>query len=454
MLAYLDPGHFANTGGKRSPDSSLLEYEFNQTVANKAMNMLIALGIPTKVTKEMEHVGNDDESLGRRCQKANEANADIFISIHGNAHKNEWTSARGWEVYHYPGSITGAKLAELAVKNGYSKVKSFGVPNRGIKTANFAVIRETKMPAILIEWGFFTNREECELMKGEAFRDACAKGIVDIVLDFFGIRDAKPISSNGWNIPLNTTIFGESLLSAKQLDTYAKKVNPTAPELADYFINIGKLYGIRGDIAFCQAIHETSFFRYGGIIRADQNNYGGLGATDGSRSGARFATPRQGVLAMIQHLYAYACNLPLPNNGEALVDGRFNLVNRGSAPYFEQLAGKWAIPGYNTKYSSMEEAYKNNATYGQDILKHYQAAAKIIASNDNPREDSSDGVNNPKFTSSEQVLHTITRFGNVIIPTIVINGNSFFDVSDVAALLNCTVIWDKLKQEVILAEKK
>lgn len=173
---------------------------------------------------------------------------------------------------------------------------------------------------------------------------------------------------------IGTSIMGESILNAKQLAAFLLKTNPnpkincTALELANYFIEEGKKIGIRGDIAFAQSINETGWFKYGGSVLPSQNNYCGLGSS--GTTGAKFATPELGVRAQIQHLFAYATKNDLPSNVE-IVDPRFKYVNRGIAKYWESLGGKWAIPGYPSKYRTWNEAWSANATYGQVILKTY-----------------------------------------------------------------------------------
>lgn len=115
--------------------------------------------------------------------------------------------------------------------------------------------------------------------------------------------------------------------------------------LAELFLEEGAIEGIRGDIAFCQSIKETGWFRYGGQVLPEQNNFAGIGATNNSPvgKGAWFKTARDGVRAQIQHLKAYA-------NDEALVnpciDPRFGLVTRGAAGNkWTGLNGRWAVPG-------------------------------------------------------------------------------------------------------------
>ncbi len=179
------------------------------------------------------------------------------------------------------------------------------------------------------------------------------------------------------------SIMGESMLEAQVLQELMLANNPSAPaELPQLYLEIGEDYGIRGDVAFCQAAKETGWWKYGGLVQAYQNNYCGLSATgkaatdsedlrgaDPSRvwftegvHGAIFKTSADGVEAHIQHLYAYASKSPLPA-GKSLLDPRFVLVTRGIASTWSDLDGRWAVPGVG---------------YGQSILNDYYArAAKI-----------------------------------------------------------------------------
>ncbi|WP_219723266.1 glucosaminidase domain-containing protein [Bacillus sp. Marseille-P3661] len=164
-------------------------------------------------------------------------------------------------------------------------------------------------------------------------------------------------------------IMGKTSITASQLIDFVKKRNPNFNnKIAEAFINIAPIYGIRGDVAFCQAIHETDWFRFTGDVNPTQNNFAGIGAVGGGARGNAFSTVEEGVRAQIQHLFAYATTVNLPQ-GESLVDPRFNLVKRGSAPYWEDLAGKWAYPGYNTrKFKSLQQAFAAGESYGQLII--------------------------------------------------------------------------------------
>lgn len=139
-----------------------------------------------------------------------------------------------------------------------------------------------------------------------------------------------------------TKIMGESVATKSQLLAYfnAKNKSPklkcTISELIDLYLKESKSEGVRGDIAFAQACLETGFFKYGGIVKWEQNNYCGLGALDGSSSGkcATFESPKIGVRAHIQHLKAYATKTAPVNT---IVDPRYKYVTKGSAEYVEYL---------------------------------------------------------------------------------------------------------------------
>lgn len=134
------------------------------------------------------------------------------------------------------------------------------------------------------------------------------------------------------------------------------KLTCTLEELVYDFVRAGYIENIRWDVALAQSIHETGFFKYGGQVKPEQNNYSGLGATNDGASGATFETPFIGALAQIQHLKAYANNEEI--SYKETVDPRFKYVTRGWAPYLEWLGagenpknglyGKnigWAVPG-------------------------------------------------------------------------------------------------------------
>ncbi|BBC24174.1 glucosaminidase domain-containing protein [Pseudanabaena sp. ABRG5-3] len=105
--------------------------------------------------------------------------------------------------------------------------------------------------------------------------------------------------------------------------------------------------GVNYDIAFCQMCLETGFLQFDGDVKPEQNNFGGIGAIGNGIRGDSFSDRRIGIRAQIQHLKAYATTKPLV---QPLVDPRFSLIKRGTAPLLGQLSGKWAEdPNYDKK---------------------------------------------------------------------------------------------------------
>lgn len=177
MLVCIDAGHGKNTAGKRSPDKSFFEYEFNRYVASRIKYHLERHGVKVLLTAP----NDEDVALTTRCAIANNANADIFVSIHANAYGDgkNWTSPSGWEVFYSDGSKEGIKLAQAIHSEN---IPAVGLRDRGIKsTSEFTVVRKTKMPAVLIEHFFFTNKEELTKCNTLEYREKFA------ILDTKGI---------------------------------------------------------------------------------------------------------------------------------------------------------------------------------------------------------------------------------------------------------------------------
>ncbi len=147
-----------------------------------------------------------------------------------------------------------------------------------------------------------------------------------------------------------TPICGDLEVSVDRMYEFVRTHNKSFPrEIAEAYYNIGKKYGVRGDIALCQAILETGWFRFADdtAVTSDQYNFCGLGVTVNKERGHAFESIEEGVTAQIQHLYAYGSRDELPA-GETIIDPRFSYVSRGSASTWEDLNGRWAA---NKHYS-------------------------------------------------------------------------------------------------------
>lgn len=171
----------------------------------------------------------------------------------------------------------------------------------------------------------------------------------------------------------SNSILGEAMVLPEDMCEFVRQHNPDfSMEIAEAYYEIGSRYGIRGDVALCQAIIETGWFKFrdGTAVTPDQYNFCGLGVTRLGVKGNAFSSIQEGVTAQIQHLYAYATRRSLPD-GEELVDARFKLVTRGCAPTWEGLSGRWAA----------------NKSYGKDILNLYSKMSSRYAGSKKKKSD-------------------------------------------------------------------
>lgn len=145
-------------------------------------------------------------------------------------------------------------------------------------------------------------------------------------------------------------------------------------EIAKSFFKLAPIYGIDPLMAISQSILETGWFKYqGSAVKPEHHNYCGLGVTSNGIEGGKFDTIDDGVTAQYQHLYAYGTKDALDPN-EKIIDPRFKYVTRGIAPYWQNLAGRWAVPGYDKNvYSTPKAAMDAGNTYGQKIDKIFDS---------------------------------------------------------------------------------
>lgn len=170
----IDAGHGGKDPGAAGR-SGLNEKDVNMQVALKVADLLM-----DRYTVVMTRTDDQYVSLGKRCDIANQSKSRLFVSIHCNAAENH--EANGIETFHYYTSTRG-KLFANAIQRGLIALTERR--DRGVKAAGFQVLRDTSMPATLVELGFITNTEEEQLLQKEEFQNACAKAIVKGIDDFF-----------------------------------------------------------------------------------------------------------------------------------------------------------------------------------------------------------------------------------------------------------------------------
>lgn len=141
---------------------------------------------------------------------------------------------------------------------------------------------------------------------------------------------------------------------------------PTIEAFCTMYLEECAAEGIKAEVAFCQAMKETGFLRYGGAVNISQYNFAGIGATDNGGTPATFGSVREGIRAQVQHLKAYASTEALVNT---CVDPRFNLVTRGTAPYVEWL-GIQENPYGKGWASAVRYGYSLRLDYIEKLLKY------------------------------------------------------------------------------------
>lgn len=177
-----------------------------------------------------------------------------------------------------------------------------------------------------------------------------------------------------WELPENyqeVTIAGPAEASRDQAVVLLRRYNPKLPikatpeEIVDLYYQEAGREGLRWDIVFCQALLETGFFRFGGTVVPEQNNFCGLGTTSATVRGAYFPTPRDGVRAHVQHLMAYTTDR-LP--ATPVIDPRYYLVYKGKVQN-----------GFYTRWSQLNGKWATGSYYAEKILNLHEQMKKIIA---------------------------------------------------------------------------
>ena len=136
--------------------------------------------------------------------------------------------------------------------------------------------------------------------------------------------------------------------NAKYNGTLSKGGATTIEQFCQIFLEECQAEGVKAEVAFAQAMHETGFLKFGGDVLPNQYNFAGLGATGNGAHGNSFKDVRTGIRAQVQHLKCYASTEPL---NQAKVDPRWSDSLRGKAPTVEKLQGTWATS--NTYASSL-----------------------------------------------------------------------------------------------------
>ena len=174
----IDPGHGDTDSGAVSMDG-LRESDVVLSIAHK-VRAILANSFDVFMTR------SDDTfvSLSYRSNYANQlGDVAAFISIHCNSATN--TSARGWEIFTSVGDTGADPLAASIGKQYASRFQE--LPARGLKEANFSVLQNTNMPAVLVECCFLSNADEAHWISSDEIQQQHAEAIADGIIAHLGI---------------------------------------------------------------------------------------------------------------------------------------------------------------------------------------------------------------------------------------------------------------------------
>lgn len=346
----LDAGHV----GSKYNQSPVVKTYYESAMVWK-LHLKLKAELETRGFEVITTRADIDTDLGVYERGAASKGCNVFISLHSNACSTE--SVDYPVVYRAYDNLNDVDVLALQIAKKIGELMGTNQAGRTATRKNsaggeyYGVLRGARAVGtpfyMLIEHSFHTNTAATKWLSVDANLDKLAVAEAEVLADYFGVNDTP-----------KTEIMGEAHATAQQMALFCRSKNAepkltscTLEQLAEIFLEEGKAEGVRGDVAFAQSLHETGYFKFGGIVLPSQNNYAGIGALNGNATGqaATFPDPRTGVRAQIQHLKAYASTEPLVNT---CVDPRFSLVTRGSAPYVEWLGaadnpnGKgWAVPG-------------------------------------------------------------------------------------------------------------
>ncbi|WP_041710571.1 N-acetylmuramoyl-L-alanine amidase [Prochlorococcus marinus] len=176
FYVVLDPGHGGpdpgaiGIGGVKEADVVL-------DVSKRVRNLLSKKGVNVRMTRNKEV----DLDLPPRVSIANRTNADVFVSIHANASRGKRRDINGLETFYYTG--WRGRLLAKKIQKQILKV-SPGSPDRGVRQGRFFVIKNTRMPAVLVEIGFLTGRLDARRLEKSIHRERIAYAITKGILEY------------------------------------------------------------------------------------------------------------------------------------------------------------------------------------------------------------------------------------------------------------------------------
>ncbi len=183
-LIVIDPGHGGNDPGAANSSYGLVESKLTLAISQQLRDDLRRLGWRVVMTRDADYEvgdpkGDDRQELQARCDVANAAGARVFVSVHINSSVAQRLT--GTTTYYWrPADKAFAEAVQSAV------IAADGITNDGVKRNNFYVIKNTTMPAVLVETAFLSNPSDAALLAQPAFLARVASGIAQGIMNYTG----------------------------------------------------------------------------------------------------------------------------------------------------------------------------------------------------------------------------------------------------------------------------
>jgi len=188
-IVMLDPGHGGYDPGAIT-SQGIYEKSINLQIAQKVKEMLKPSGIEVFLTREedIDYVPNGVEGrnvkkqidLNHRIDSSNEAKADVFVSLHVNATATGQNS--GAETFYHYKAESGKRLAVLIQQE---LIKIPGMNRRSAKPGDFYVIKNTSMPAVIVEVGYLSNPKEQKKLQQSWYQEQLSRAIAKGIANYF-----------------------------------------------------------------------------------------------------------------------------------------------------------------------------------------------------------------------------------------------------------------------------
>lgn len=190
LVLVLDPGHGGADPG--AVYKNLQEADVAFEVVRRAVNKIAAMNLHDFLKVVTTRQLDEFVSLRGRAEIANKVDSDLFISVHFNAGRNGAYADGGHEVFTTVGQTASDRAATIAMrllaKQGRNRPRTDLADGDPDKEVNFAVLRATHGPAILVEFCFIDSVEGNNLMRDTNYLDECAQILVDTALEFLSLN--------------------------------------------------------------------------------------------------------------------------------------------------------------------------------------------------------------------------------------------------------------------------